>query len=131
MEESGKSKYDHLQGKYIMRFPFTLTSIKWGLALGSFISLHTFLKTRSVSNSVFWFFGGTVLSGMPIWGFFMFKYSFYSYTLRKFEQEQNTQVEQTDYLKTYLQGKLNISEKDSDNDDLLVERFQKRQQSVY
>ena len=33
-------KYDYLKAKYIFRFPFTWTAIKWGLGLGSFIGLH-------------------------------------------------------------------------------------------
>jgi hypothetical protein len=38
--------------------------------------------------NVFWFFGGSIITGMPIWGFFMMKYTFYSVGLRKFEEEQ-------------------------------------------
>lgn len=37
-------KFDYLKGKYVFRFPFTLTSIKWGLSLGLFFGLHTYFK---------------------------------------------------------------------------------------
>jgi len=70
-----------------MRFPFSLTALKWGTCLGIFFFMHTYLKKKSLSNSTFWFFAGTIGTGMPIWGFFMLKYSFYSVSLRKFEEE--------------------------------------------
>ena len=73
---------------YVFRYPFTITSIKWGVGLGGFFALHTYFKKRDLKNSIFWFFGGTVLTGFPLWGFFMLKYSFYSIGLRKFEEEQ-------------------------------------------
>ena len=73
---------------YVFRYPFTLTSIKWGVGLGGFFALHTYFKKRDIKNSIFWFFGGTILTGFPLWGFFMMKYSFYSIGLRKFEEEQ-------------------------------------------
>lgn len=40
-------KYAYLKGVYIFRYPFTLTAIKWGLALGSFFALHTYFKKKT------------------------------------------------------------------------------------
>ena len=72
-----ENKFDYLQAKYIFRFPFTLTSLKWGLALGSFFAFHSYIKHRNLRKCFNWFVGGTTLSSMPIWAFFMAKYSFY------------------------------------------------------
>lgn len=42
--DESPAKFDYLKGKYIFRFPFTITSIKWGLSLGFFFGLHTYFK---------------------------------------------------------------------------------------
>jgi hypothetical protein len=42
--DDSPSKFDYLKGKYIFRFPFTITSMKWGLSLGFFFGLHTYIK---------------------------------------------------------------------------------------
>lgn len=41
-------KFDYLKAKYVFRFPFTITSIKWGLALGSIFGIHNYIKTRTL-----------------------------------------------------------------------------------
>ena len=43
--DNSPNKFDYLQGKYMFRFPFTLTSMKWGLSLGVFFGLHTYFKS--------------------------------------------------------------------------------------
>ena len=43
--EDTPEKFDYLKAKYIFRFPFTITAIKWGLSLGSIFALHTYIKT--------------------------------------------------------------------------------------
>lgn len=43
--DNSPSKFEYLQAKYIFRFPFTLTAIKWGVSLGSFFGLHAYFKT--------------------------------------------------------------------------------------
>lgn len=55
--DNSPSKFEYLQGKYIFRFPFTLTAMKWGLSLGTFFALHTYFKT-SFANiySLFFYF---------------------------------------------------------------------------
>ena len=60
-------KFDFLKGKYVFRFPFTLTAMKWGFAMGSFFAIHTYIKKRNISNSLYWFGVGTIMTGMPIW----------------------------------------------------------------
>jgi hypothetical protein len=42
---------DYLNAKYIFRYPFTIKALKWGVAVGSFIALHTFIKNRSAKKS--------------------------------------------------------------------------------
>ena len=44
------TKFEYLKGKYIFRFPFTITAIKWGVAMGSFFALHTYFKTSKAKN---------------------------------------------------------------------------------
>ena len=46
------NKFDYLKAKYIFRFPFTWTAIKWGIALGGFFGVHQFIKTRNVTTSL-------------------------------------------------------------------------------
>ena len=43
--DDSPKKFEYLQGKYVFRFPFTLTAIKWGFALGGFFGLHTYFRT--------------------------------------------------------------------------------------
>ena len=68
--------------------------------------MHTYLKKKNISNSTFWFFAGTFGTGMPIWGFFMLKYSFYSVSLRKFEEEQHKLMIENQLIKDYLSKKV-------------------------
>ena len=65
--EPTPEKYDFLKAKYVFRFPFTVTAIKWGCVMGSLFGLHTYFKKRSVSNSLYWFVMGGVITGFPIW----------------------------------------------------------------
>lgn len=82
--DNSPSKFEYLQGKYIFRFPFTLTAMKWGLSLGTFFALHTYFKTsfkkilkfisyfsfifiENPINSVYWFVFGSMFTGLPIW----------------------------------------------------------------
>lgn len=65
--DESPDKYDFLRARSIFRFPFTLTSIKWGLVLGSLFGLHTYFKKRKVSDALYWFVMGTVCTGFPIW----------------------------------------------------------------
>jgi len=65
--EASPEKYDFLKAKYIFRFPFTITAIKWGTVMGSLFGLHTYFKKRSISNSLYWFFMGGIITGFPIW----------------------------------------------------------------
>ena len=48
-KEDNSERFDYLKGKYIFRFPFTITALKWGFSLGSFFALHTYLK-KSLPN---------------------------------------------------------------------------------
>lgn len=77
------STFDFLKGRYIFRFPFIVTSMNWGFGLGVVFGLHTYFRTRSVSNSLFWFAAGGMLTGMPIFGFFLYRYTFYSSSIKR------------------------------------------------
>lgn len=39
-EESTSGKFDYLKAKYVFRFPFTITALKWGFGLGTFFGIH-------------------------------------------------------------------------------------------
>jgi hypothetical protein len=67
----------------LFRFPFVITSINWGLGLGTVFGVHTYFKTKKIANAAYWFFAGSFLTGMPIFGYFMFKYTFYSIALKR------------------------------------------------
>jgi len=58
-----------------MRFPFTITALKWGFTMGTFIGVHSYIK-RSINHHIIIgkpneafiaFISGTVFSGMAIW----------------------------------------------------------------
>jgi len=49
--EDNPDKFDYLKAKYIFRFPFTITSLKWGLALGSIFGVHNYIKTSNAKNN--------------------------------------------------------------------------------
>ena len=46
ISDDSKEKFDYLKAKYIFRFPFTITAIKWGVALGGFFAIHSYVKRR-------------------------------------------------------------------------------------
>ena len=48
--DESPEKFDYLKAKYLFRFPFTITAIKWGFALGCFFGLHTYIKTSKVPS---------------------------------------------------------------------------------
>jgi hypothetical protein len=39
-EEEKDTKFDYLKAKYVFRFPFTITALKWGFGLGTFFGVH-------------------------------------------------------------------------------------------
>jgi len=98
-------KYDFLQAKYLFRFPFMITSIKWGFGMGSVFGLHSYIKTRNLQSAIFSFMGGTFLTGLPIFGFFMFKHTFYQTAVKKFEVDQNEMIEESSFKKEYVRSK--------------------------
>ena len=79
-----ESVFDFLQGKYVFRFPFLINSINWGCGLGTVVGLHTYFRTRSVSNALYWFTAAGMLTGLPIFGFFLFRYTFYSTSIKRY-----------------------------------------------
>jgi hypothetical protein len=44
-------RLDYLTAKYIFRYPYTFSSLKWGFTLGSFFGLHSYIRTRSLKTS--------------------------------------------------------------------------------
>lgn len=85
--EDNVDRLDYLKAKYIFRYPFTIKAIQWGGAIGLFMSLHSFVKNRSVKSSFEAFVWGTSLSIFPIWAFFMAKYNFYEDSIESYERE--------------------------------------------
>ena len=96
-------------------------------------------KFANAANSFIW---GFFMTGMPIWyfeiniklltltrAFFMFKYSFYSMTIRKFEKEQFEQTEEALILRDYYKKKLDI--KGDVDDEQLVNKLTKKRQEVF
>lgn len=57
-------------------------------------------------------------------GFFMFKYSFYTMTLRKFEIDQYQTIEDTQLLKSYMMYKTGVFDPNV-KDDELVKKMEK------
>ena len=124
-----RNRFEYLQAKFVLRFPFTLTSMKWGVSLGTFFGLHAFIKSRSFNRTAEWFFWGTLLSTFPIWCFFMVKHSFYSHTIRQFESDQIYNIQEAELMKLYLKEKLGAG--DEENEEELIEKLRKTQNQVY
>ena len=127
--DNSPEKFDFLQAKYVFRFPFTITAIKWGVALGSFFALHSYIKKRSISNSLYWFASGSFLTGMPIWGFFMLKYSFYSTSIKKFERDQIEQSQESFLAKDYFTKTLKL--KEDTPDEKIMEAVNQVKEVIY
>lgn len=81
-------KLDYLQGKYVFRYPYTFTSIKWGLTLGSFFGLHTYVRSRNLRQSFISWIEKTVLLTFAVWGYFYAKYNFYQDSINEHEHEE-------------------------------------------
>jgi hypothetical protein len=82
-DQPKEDRFDFLKGRYMFRFPFIVSAINWGVGMGLVFGLHTYFRTRSLANSVYWFFAGGVGVGMPIFGYFMFRYTFYSSSIKR------------------------------------------------
>ena len=102
----------------MFRFPFTITAINWGVGLGALFGVHTYLRTKNVNRAAFWFFSGSFMTGMPIFGFFMFKYTFYSVSLRNFESNQTAMILENDLKREYFIDKLEIKNKEIEDKQL-------------
>lgn len=77
---------------------------------------------------MYWFFAGGILTGMPIFGFLMFRYTFYSTSIKRFEKEQNTMVEESNYRREYLMKKLNVKNKEVSDEALLQRLIEEKEQ---
>lgn len=124
------NRYDFLTPKYLFRFPFMITSIKWGLGLGAVFGLHSYVRSKSIMNASYWFLTGTFMTGIPIFGFFMFKHTFYQIAIKKFEHEQNSLIEESTFKKEYVRKKLNVKNELITDDDLMTALGEK-QKSLY
>jgi hypothetical protein len=102
------SKMDYLDGKYVFRYPYTFTSIKWGITLGSFFGLHTYIKTRSIRHSFFNWVEKTVVFTFAVWAYFYAKYNFYQNSIDEHENEEDEKTREAIFLKKYLEYKLRV-----------------------
>ena len=59
----------------------------------------------------------------------MFKYSFYTLSIRRFEKDQVEQAEESNLMRDYYIKKLKEKEDISDED--LLKKLQKKQQEIY
>jgi len=123
-------KYEFLKARYLLRFPFSLTAVKWGVGLGSVFALHTYIRTRSITNTAYWFFCGSVLTGFPIFGFFMFKHTFYQMAIKKFEREQTTLIDESNFKREYVRRKLHVKDENITDEDL-VEKLAQKQKIIF
>ena len=79
---------DYLKAKYIFRYPYTFTSIKWGLTLGSFFGIHTYVRSKNVRQSFLSWIEKTVVLTFVVWAYFYAKYNFYQNSINMQEQEE-------------------------------------------
>lgn len=82
--ETNDERLDYLKAKYLFRYPFTFKAIKWGLVLGSFFAIHSFVKFRSFKKTFETLIWSSLFSTFPIWAFFMAKYNFYESSIEKY-----------------------------------------------
>ena len=82
-------KLDYLQAKYVFRYPFTFTALKWGLTLGSFFALHSYLRHRSFRAAFHSGVEKTVLLTLGVWLYFYAKYNFYQNSINLQEREED------------------------------------------
>lgn len=101
-------KMDYLQGKYVFRYPYTITSIKWGITLGSFFGLHAYIKNRSIRLSFFNWVEKTVVFTFAVWAYFYAKYNFYQNSIDSHEHEEDDKTREAMFLKKYLEYKLKV-----------------------
>jgi len=78
---------DYLKAKYIFRYPYTFTSIKWGLTLGSFFGLHTYVRSKNLRQSFLSWIEKTVFLTFAVWAYFYAKYNFYQNSIDMQELE--------------------------------------------
>lgn len=82
-------KLDYLDGKYVFRYPYTFSSIKWGITLGSFFGLHTYIKTRNMRHSFINWIEKTVLLTFTVWAYFYAKFNFYQNSINVHEEVED------------------------------------------
>ena len=96
-----------------------ITSIKWGLGLGSVFGMHAYIRYRNLGQAAYWFTSGAFLTGFPIFGFFMFKHTFYQISIKRFESEQSSLIDESDFKKNYIRKKLKVKDDQITDDELM------------
>lgn len=99
---------DYLQGKYVFRYPYTFTSIKWGMTLGSFFGIHSYVKTKNIRYSFINWVEKTLIFTFAVWAYFYAKYNFYQNSINLHEEEEEGKVREANFMKQYIQYKLKL-----------------------
>lgn len=110
-----KDKFDYLSPGQLYRFPFTTTSMQWGITIGALLACHKYSRTRTLHPGIWQdaVYSG-VVSGMTVgaasWAYYMYQFTKQSHIVRRQTQTKHEQTRRTEYLKTYFRNKYNLDE---------------------
>ena len=105
-----KDKFDYLNPEQLYRFPFTTTSIQWGVSIGALLACHKYSRTRIWQDAMYTGFVSGLTVGAASWGYYMFQFTKQSHIVRRQAQMKQEQTRRTDYLKTYFREKYHLHE---------------------
>jgi len=108
-----KDEFDFLDPSNLFRFPFTRTSLQWGVVLGAMLSCHKYSRTRKFHLGN-WkqstYFGSVLgfLSGSAIWAYNMFQFTKQQHVLRQQSVARQEAAQRNQYMKHYFKDKFKL-----------------------
>lgn len=110
-----KDKFDYLNPGQLYRFPFTTTSIQWGITIGALLACHKYSRTREQYIGIWQDAVYTgIVSGLTIgaasWAYYMFQFTKQSHVIRRQTQIREEQTRRAEYVKTYFKHKFELQQ---------------------
>jgi hypothetical protein len=108
-------KFEFLNFANIFRLPFTMTSIGWGVIIGTLLSCHQYSRTSNpyaghIQQSLSLGGWGMFLSTSAIWAYKMHEFSQTQYILRRQTQQRNELRRNAVFMEQYFRDKFQLYE---------------------
>jgi len=110
-----KDKFDYLNPSQIYRFPFTTTSIQWGITTGALLACHKYSRTRNphpgiLKEAMFTGVQSGIIAGAASWAYYMFQFTKQTHVIQRQMQMREEQSRKAEYIRTYFKDKYQLQE---------------------